>query len=416
MTYCNVVRTCLTSVSLVLMGTSLVLASELRLTEALSLAATQHPSVKAKLAEVQAAHADLATAKWSRYPSVSTEATASGGRPQGALLVQQPLWAGGKIDAQNRLAQAHVALADASLQETRNSLMLQTGNQFYEVLRWRHRLEAAQKNENEHRKLLELIQRRVTSEISPMADQVLANARLQQAVSERIQFSRSLQTAELALQQLVGSNHSALQRPKTLAWQKQGESTAVEASMASSFELQRLRIQQEVSKAQIDMAQAAVFPTLSLAHRHALGATDSTSSSSRTYLSLQFSPGPGLSARSAAAAARSRLENSEQNTLVYERQLAQQVRTALADLETLAQQLEPAQSLISATEDVVASYLRQYQIGKKNWLDVLNAVRESTQATYGAVDVTSSIEALQLRLMLLTGQLSLQNLNLVHDR
>lgn len=415
MTYCIVVRACLASLSLALMGTSLAQASELRLTEALSLAASQHPSVKAKQAELQAAQADLATAKWSRYPTVSTEATASGGRPQGALLVQQPLWAGGKIDAQNRLAQAHVALADASLQETRNSLMLQTGNQFYEVLRWRQRLEVAQKNETEHRNLLELIQRRVASEISPIADQVLANARLQQAVSERIQFSRSLQTAELALQQLVGESRSTLKPPKMLAWQKQGESAAIEASMASSFELQRLRIQQEVSQAQIDMAEAAVFPTLALAHRHALGATDSSNTPSRTYLSLQFSPGPGLSARSAASAARSRLENSQQNTVVYERQLAQQVRTALADLEALAQQREPAQLLVSATEDVVASYLRQYQIGKKNWLDVLNAVRESTQATYGAVDVTSSSESLQLRLMLLTGQLSTQNLSLVHD-
>ena len=185
--------------------------------------------------------------------------------------------------------------------------------------------------------------------------------------------------------------------------------------MASSAELRRLRVQQEVSQAQIDMAEATVFPTLALAHRHALGSTDSSNTPSRTYLSLQFSPGPGLSARSAAAAARSRLENSQQNTMVYERQMAQQVRTSLADLDALAQQIEPTQLLVSATEDVVASYLRQYQIGKKNWLDVLNAVRESTQAIYSAVDVASSTHALQLRLMLLTGQLGIQNLSLVHD-
>ncbi len=66
MTYCNVVRACLTSVSLAWMGTSLVLASELRLTDALSLAASQHPSIKAKQAELQAAQGDLATARWSR--------------------------------------------------------------------------------------------------------------------------------------------------------------------------------------------------------------------------------------------------------------------------------------------------------------------------------------------------------------
>ena len=66
-------------------------STELRLADALNLASTHHPSVKAKQAEVQAAQADLETAKWSRYPTVSTEATASSGRPQGALLVQQPL-------------------------------------------------------------------------------------------------------------------------------------------------------------------------------------------------------------------------------------------------------------------------------------------------------------------------------------
>ena len=101
--------------------------------------------------------------------------------------------------------------------------------------------------------------------------------------------------------------------------------------------------------------------------------------------------------------------------MVYERQLEQQVRTALADLEALAQQVEPAQLLVTATDDVVASYLRQYQVGKKNWLDVLNAVRESAQATYSAVDVATGAQSLQLRLMLLTGQLNAQNLSLIHD-
>jgi hypothetical protein len=119
--------------------------------------------------------------------------------------------------------------------------------------------------------------------------------------------------------------------------------------------------------------------------------------------------------RSAAAAARSRLENSQQNTVVFERQLEQQVRTALADLDALAQQVEPARLLVAATEDVVASYLRQYQVGKKNWLDVLNALRESAQAHYSAVDVASSTQSLQLRLMLLTGPTSSQALGLIHD-
>lgn len=408
-------RTCWVGVAWIFLGPMNSVASELRLSEALSLAATEHPSVKAKQAELQAALGDLETAKWSRFPTVSTEATTSGGRPQGALLVQQPLWAGGKIEAQNRLAQAQLTLAEAGLQETRVNLMQQTGQQFFEVLRWRQRLEIARKTENEHRKLFELIQRRVVAEISPLADQVLATARLQQSVSERIQFSRSLQTAELALQQLVGEHRSSLKAPASLAWKMTDEATAIEVSKSISAELLRLRTQQAVSQAQIEMAEAALFPTLALAHRRNLGSNDSVTDTRRTYFSLQFSPGPGLSVKSAAAAARARLETSMQNATVYERQLEQQVRTALADLAALAEQVEPARQLVGATDEVVASYLRQYQIGKKNWLDVLNALRESAQATYSAVDVASNTESLQLRLMLLTGQINNQQLSQIHD-
>jgi adhesin transport system outer membrane protein len=234
-------------------------------------------------------------------------------------------------------------------------------------------------------------------------------------VSERIQFGRSMQTAQLALQQLVGEPHTGLKAPTRLALPKQDEGMAIEASKTHSAELLRWRTQQDVAQAQIDMAQAGLYPTVALAHRQNLGGQDNTALPNRTYLSLQFSPGPGFSARSAAAAARSRLENSLQNTVVFERQLEQQVRTALADLDALAQQVEPALLLVTATEDVVASYLRQYQIGKKNWLDVLNALRESAQAHYSAVDVASSTQSLQLRLMLLTGPMNAQALGQIHD-
>jgi adhesin transport system outer membrane protein len=390
-------------------------AAELGLSEALALSASQHPSVRAKQADVQAAQGDQETAKWARYPTLSTEVTTTGKRPQGAVLVQQPLWAGGKIDAQIRMAEANVGLSEAGLSETRNSLMLQAGQQFFEVLRWRQRLQVALKNEIEHQKLKSLIDRRVVSQISPVADQVLANARLQQAVSERIQFNRSLQSAQLALQQLVGVPSSSLRQPRAVRWQAQDEALAIASAKSASAELQRLRTQQQLTQAQIDIADASVYPTLVLAHRRALGASEVGVDPNKTYLAVQFSPGPGLSAKSAAAAARLRMETVLQNAAATERLLEQQVSTSMADLKSIEQQLEPAQALVSATDEVVDSYLRQYQIGKKNWLDVLNAVRESSQAAYSAVDVSNNKDALQLRLMLLTGQLSAHNLAALHD-
>ena len=106
--------------------------------------------------------------------------------------------------------------------------------------------------------------------------------------------------------------------------------------------MQRLRTQQQVVQAQIDVADAAIYPTLVLAHRRTLGATETGVDSNRTYLALQYTPGPGLSARSAAAAARLRMEGTLQNVVAYECQLEQQVTTALADLKAYEQQVEPA--------------------------------------------------------------------------
>jgi adhesin transport system outer membrane protein len=42
--------------------------------------------------------------------------------------------------------------------------------------------------------------------------------------------------------------------------------------------------------------------------------------------------------------------------------------------------------LVDATTSVIESYLRQYAVGKKSWLDVLNAQREATQARNTLVD------------------------------
>jgi adhesin transport system outer membrane protein len=106
---------------------------------------------------------------------------------------------------------------------------------------------------------------------------------------------------------------------------------------------------------------------------------------------------------SAAEAAVSRVATAEQAVLTHERQLLLQVRSAWAELLAQRQQLDPVRRIARASDEVVASYLRQYQVGRKTWLDVLNAQRESTQARYALVDLDWGIQAVHMRLLLLSG-------------
>jgi len=55
--------------------------------------------------------------------------------------------------------------------------------------------------------------------------------------------------------------------------------------------------------------------------------------------------------------------------------------------------------------DVMASYLRQYTVGRKSWLEVLNAQRDVATSRYGATDILASLTAARLKLDVLTGRL-----------
>ncbi len=53
----------------------------------------------------------------------------------------------------------------------------------------------------------------------------------------------------------------------------------------------------------------------------------------------------------------------------------------------------------------IESYTRQYVIGRKTWIDVLNAVREATQSQLALEDTHTQVIAVSLRLRAQTGTL-----------
>jgi adhesin transport system outer membrane protein len=50
--------------------------------------------------------------------------------------------------------------------------------------------------------------------------------------------------------------------------------------------------------------------------------------------------------------------------------------------------------------------VRQYVAGRKNWIELLNAQRELTQARYALADTEWGVPRSHLRLQLTTGELS----------
>ncbi len=421
-------RYCLWAGCLVLLSQQAVLASEPAprssvvtvkeigarptLDQLLRQAVLTHPSILAQRGQKRVAEADYEMAQWARYPTLVVEASQGGQSGQGTLArITQPLWTGGRITGQIDSAQAGIVIAQASVAETEQTVLQDTAQAYAELLRARARLQAARDNVAEHERLYQMILRRARTEVSPQSDVTLASGRLQQALSEQIQFQNQAEQARATLEQMTGQPIDQVEQALRSLPSWGGLALLRDEALAFSPELARLQAQESQAVAQVAVAKAVQLPSVSLAHEQRVGEVAAGYVRSQTYVALQFQPGAGLSARSALTASVERQLALKDQQEAARRKLLRQVDADWSELAALESLFQPSRELVDNTRSVVESYARQYTAGRKSWLDVLNAQRESAQALYGLADVQANRLRVQLRLEIYTGRLSARSLS-----
>ena len=378
----------------------------------------EQPAIKARRSQATAAEFDLQGGKWGRYPSISGNAssTSQDNDPR-SLRIEQPLWTGGRITGQIDLAQARLSQAQSNLSQTQQEVMLQLSSAYFEILRFEERLKAAKLNTEEHLRLLDLIKRRVGAEISPESDSVLAESRFQLAKTEEIQIARQLATFKHNLAQLVGRPITSVAPATTpinyRAYKTQDE--ALEAALRFSPLMESSRFEADAAAAEIDLAKSRTLPSVIAGYEYTWVDPTVGESQGLSFIALQYQPGAGLSSFTGSKAAEFRRQAAIENIVAVERQIKSQLQAALSDFAAFGDQLAPTTALLKGTTEVMDSYMRQYQIGRKGWLDVLNAQREKTQALFAVADIKASVELAKIRAMLLTGDLRPENYLSIYD-
>jgi adhesin transport system outer membrane protein len=366
-----------------------------------------HPQLAIKRSELAAAGYELDAAQWQRWPTVGLDTKAIEDGYQLTAKVEQPLWSGGRISGQIKTASAAQQVALLALSETRLDIQLETSNHFFEVLRLREQLRYTYLNEQEHIRLLEMIQRRVAANISPGSDAVLASSRMRRAMTTRLQTQRQLREAQVALERAVGQSVAiqTLYAPEQIVL---GTRTLDRfLTLAQRYSPRRKRLLAAVNKAaaDVDVARAQAMPTLVLGYEQNLGeAGDNRQRNSQAYLALSLQTGAGLSNRATVSAASSRRDVARDSIAEHERQLRQQVYSLWAEYVALNDQLAPMEAIVEGSELMVESYLRQFQVGKKSWLDVLNAQSEKAQAYFLKTDTVMPLKRAKFHLLVLSGQ------------
>ncbi len=384
-------------------------ASPISFDQALRATLSNHPLVQGKRSVQAAAKADQEGAEWQRYPTPSVEVSSgSGGQNASVFRLDQPIWNGGRVTAGIDAANSRLDAAGTAIDEIRQELALKVITASSEALRLQARQVHAQASVGEHEKLLAMIHRRVMQEVSPMADQRLAESRLYSTVNDLSITTQGKQNALAQLGQLTGQTVTDID-PVGFAETAGSDglpsdlTSAIELALKRSPTLQRLEFEAQAANADIDSKRSAYMPQLALR----LESTQGSISDNRILLVLQAQPGAGLSARSGVSAALARRDSTRQALEAAQRDVRQQLALDWNEWTAARSRVDNAEQVRSTSAEVSESYARQYTAGRKTWLDVLNAVREATQAELALVDAKSQMRAAALRLKVQTGVLDL---------
>lgn len=381
-------------------------------------AVEQHPSLDAARSAIAAAEQDQAAARWQRFPTLSVQTdNPVTGKPQASVALNQPLWTAGKVTAQIAQSDQTHAAAQAKLQEVRYEQALKV------VDGWRA-ANAAEERMKIHQRVLERLaefdatmRNRVSANVSPKVELDLLQARIEQARADMLQAQADRQIALNKLGQLIGEPVSGSVSPaaelsdysQELKHDLQGPlpRTLAEQIAKSHPALQRQQAEAMALRESSRVREADQWPQVfaRLAHVNTPGVTQNET---RVSLNVQFSPGAGLSAASAAKGAAARAEGAEHAAAATLRDLIDQASTEWTELQAHRLRLRGFAMGAAHGRSVLDSYERQFVAGKRSWLDVLNALRDLQQAELAQAEARVAAAGLHERLRIRLGTLSWQ--------
>jgi adhesin transport system outer membrane protein len=129
-------------------------------------------------------------------------------------------------------------------------------------------------------------------------------------------------------------------------------------------------------------------------------------------IGMTYQPGSGLSSLSAISEAEARRTGTTYAREAIRLELMNRVRNLWQQADSSRRELTVLGDLVASTQEVYASCLRQFPVGRRTWLEVLLARRDATQAQYARSDTQWIGFAAELKLQLITGQLAIRNYRL----
>jgi len=387
------------------------------LTRATESALSSHPLIQSKIADSDAADKNLKGAAWQMAPTVTySNGKNAYGNVATTTRIQLPLFSGGQTVGSIRESSFRRDGSYADILAAEQTVLSKVVDSYMDLNKSISKVEIANSNLSEHERLYQMIIRRHKAGVSSLNDVTTAEMRLQQALAEVEQYRSLYLTSRSLLEELTSETIPEQEKiipPKTKDLGIKNLSDAISLALEFSPEITSQRAKASAADAHITVQRSALLPQVSL--RHDIYAGQVFGKDRVTYVNIDYQLNSGISSVYALGSSASQYQSAVNMVDATQKDVLNTLKRDWNQYQFGAQQVNLIGKQFKASKDVMDSFLRQYVVGKKSWIEVLNAQREMAQAEYTLVDAQSNYQQSKLHVAITTGILTRSNMSLLTE-
>jgi adhesin transport system outer membrane protein len=381
--------------------------------ELLSQGLSTHPSITVTKKLILGADLQLSSARWGYYPTPSIDVSRSSNKTRTTFRIDQPLWAGGKIDAIHDKAKAQKDEAIHVYAESQYKLIEDHLNTLQKYLQAQDKIRIMNAGVEQLESLMQTIDRMIEAGELSLADKNLLNTRIADIHSSLNITQAELDVSKIQFEILTGNKTECDIAFKSKPIFKDDINLELLVDDALDFNpaLKILNAKIEVAKSDVDSAESKLWPTLKLRGEHRKGALydgDIDKEENLIYLVLEMSTGAGASALSNVQRSKINVLKVKNEKLSKEKEVIDELMNNYTKFIAVKNNIEILKNDVNIAQKVFESNKRMFFLQQKKWIEVVNALTVLNKKKISKFQLIEEYKTLEMKLALKTNRLSLK--------
>lgn len=338
-------------------------------------------------------------------------------RREARLNLNQMIFDGFATSSEVKRQEARAASRANSLKDTAQSYALSASRAYLEVLRREQLLKLAKESLYNHVTIYDQIKRRAESGMDSLASIQQAEGRLALAEVNVLAAENNLRDAKASYQRVVGQ--PAPESPEPFNAMALGLPATLEEAIARGLENQPVagvaQYDVEAAMAQRDAAKSSMYPRLDLEVERRwdenIDGVEGDDEDLTAMLRLRYNLFNGGADKARIRQTEYQIGEAQAIQQDAQRQIRESIELAWNAHEILTRQMEHLERHVISSEETRDSYKKQFDIGQRSLLDLLDTENEVFSAKNQLAEARVDYQIAQLRTLTGTGDL-LEALNI----